>query len=78
MENCEQWQYLCRQCRDAQTQALISLMDFKDKVDSFLQKQGKKPSYEEFDKLKIYMEYENSARKKLLEFVIVNQLLHSD
>jgi len=75
MENCEEWQSLCKQCRDAHMQALISLMEFKDQIDAHLKKNEAKPTYDKFDQLRIYLDYESSVRAKLLEFVIAHELV---
>lgn len=75
MEKCNEWQSLCKQCRDAQMQAMLSLMEFKDLVDAYLQKSGDKPSYEIYDQLRIYLEYESSERARLLEFVLTHELV---
>lgn len=76
MEKNIEWQSLCKQCRDTQMQAMISLMEFKDSVDDYLQNSGNKPSYQRYDLLKMYIEYESSARKRLLEFVMANDLVN--
>lgn len=75
MENCEEWRSLCTQCRDAHMQALISLMEFKDQIDAHLQKNEAKPTYDKFDQLRIYLDYESSVRARLLEFVIAHELV---
>lgn len=75
MKNCEEWQSLCKQCRDAQMQALSALMEFKDQVDAYLQNGEDKPTYEEYDRLRIYLEYEQSARARLMEFVLAHELV---